>query len=179
MSDNLLALGRAGDVTITGPGVAMASRPLFNEYVVARERSLLRLAYLLAHDRQLAEGLVETALTKAWFVWRKIEGDPDPYVRRILVNTFTSARRRRWNLEKPTDRLPERPAADDASSPDLQRALAALPARQRAVIVLRFYEDLTEVETARVLEVSVGTVKSQAAKALAKLRVDPRLEVTE
>jgi RNA polymerase sigma-70 factor (sigma-E family) len=157
----------------------MATKPSFDDYVVARERHLLRVAYLLAQDAQLAEDLVQTALTKAWFAWHRVQGDPEPYVRKILVNTFVSAKRRRWNVEQPTERLPERPLADHESSPDLRRALAALPRGQRAVIVLRYFEDLTEAETARVLDVSIGTVKSQTAKALVRLRVDPLLEVTE
>lgn len=157
----------------------MASKPSFDDYVVARERHLLRVAYLLTQDGHLAEDLVQTALTRAWFAWRRIEGDPDRYVRKILVNTFVSATRRRWNVERPTERLPERPASNHESSTDLRRALAALPKRQRAVIVLRYFEDLTEAETARLLDISIGTVKSQTSKALVKLRVDPLLEVTE
>lgn len=160
-------------------GVSMATKPSFDDYVLARERHLLRVAYLLAQDVHLAEDLVQTSLTRAWFAWPRIEGDPDPYVRKILVNTFTSARRRRWNLERPTGRLPERAVEGHETSTDLRRALATLPKRQRAVVVLRYFEDLTEAETARALDVSVGTVKSQSAKALAKLRVDPLLEVTE
>ncbi len=156
----------------------MAVKPSFDDYVVARERHLLRVAYLLAQDAHLAEDLVQTTLTRAWFAWHRIDGDPDPYVRKILVNTFTSARRRRWNVERPTERLPERPGVDHESSTDLRRALATLPKGQRAVIVLRYFEDLTEADTARALDVSIGTVKSQTAKALAKLRVDPLLEVT-
>jgi RNA polymerase sigma-70 factor (sigma-E family) len=151
----------------------------FDEYVVARERHLLRVAYLLTQDAHLAEDLVQTALTKAWFAWRRIQGDPDPYVRKILVNAFASAHRRRWNVERPTDVVPDRPGSVPDNGKYLRRALAGLPKRQRAVIVLRYFEDLTEADTARALEVSVGTVKSQTAKALAKLRVDPLLEVIE
>src|SRR6478752_6411942 len=128
----------------------MATKPSFDDYVVARERHLLRVAYLLAQDVQLAEDLVQTALTRAWFAWHRVEGDPDPYVRKILVNTFISARRRRWNVEQPTERVPERSGPDHETSPDLRRALAGLPKGQRAVIVLRYFEDLTEAETARV-----------------------------
>ena len=157
----------------------MVSMTSFDDYVVARERHLLRVAYLLTQDAHLAEDLVQTALAKAWFAWRRIQGDPDPYVRKILVNTFASAHRRRWNVERPTDVVPDRPGSAPDTGTDLRRALAGLPKRQRAVIVLRYFEDLTEADTARALDVSVGTVKSQTAKALAKLRVDPRLEVTE
>jgi len=156
-----------------------AERGTFDEYVVAREDRLLRVAYLLTQDAYLAEDLVQTALTRAWFAWSRIEGDPDPYVRKILVNTFVSSRRRMWHAERPTEYLPERPDRTTDPATDLRQALAALPVGQRSVIVLRYFEDLTEAETARILGVSVGTVKSQTAKALLKLRVDPRLEVSE
>jgi RNA polymerase sigma-70 factor (sigma-E family) len=155
----------------------MAAKETFDDYVVARERHLLRVAYLLTHDVQLAEDLVQTALTRAWFAWGRVEGDPDPYVRRILVNTFASSRRRRWLGERPTADLPDRAVAATEPPTDVRRALAALPPRQRAVIVLRFFEDLTEADTAAALGVSLGTVKSQTATALARLRVDPRTEV--
>jgi len=148
----------------------------FDAFVAARYGGLVRTAYLLTQDRQLAEDLVQTTLAKCWLVWKRIEGgDPLPYVRRTLVNTYTSWWRRKWNSEYPTDELPEvlaHGAAVEASA-DLAEALRRLPKRMRAVIVLRFYEDLTEAETARLLNCSVGTVKSQTSRALAKLRVDP------
>jgi RNA polymerase sigma factor (sigma-70 family) len=103
-----------------------------------------------------------------------------------MVNTYSSWWRRRWNGEEATAELPERGAGtrgrtedgrvDDRT--DLWRALARLPKRQRAVVVLRFYEDLSEIETAEILQCSVGTVKSQASRALAKLRIDPVLSPT-
>lgn len=143
---------------------------------MARTRALLRTAYLLTGDHALAEDLVQTALAKAWFHWSRIRGDnPEPYVRRILVTTYSSWWRRRWNGEIPTEDLPETPAPAGADRVDLWAALSRLPRRQRAVVVLRYYEDLTEAETARLMGSSVGTVKSQAAKALAKLRLDPAL----
>ena len=155
------------------------SRVSFDEFVQARSTRLLRLAYLLTRDHALAEDLLQTALTKAWFAWSRIEGDPDPYVRRVMVNTFASAWRRKWNGERPTEELPETHGGDFAaasnSRADLWDALGRLPRRQRAVVVLRFFEDLSEAETARVLECAVGTVKSQTSKALAKLRIDPAL----
>ena len=153
----------------------------FDAFVAARSGWLLRTAYLLTQDSHLAEDLVQTALTKAWFAWSRIDGDPEPYVRKILVNSFASMWRRKWNGEHPTEELPESGASahDESSSTshDVMTALANLPKRQRAVVVLRFFEDLTEAETARVLDCSVGTVKSQTSKALAKLRIDPALEV--
>ena len=150
----------------------------FDGFVAARSRSLLRTAYLLTHDHALAEDLVQTALAKAWFSWRRIQGEPEPYVRRILVNTYASWWRRRWNGEQPTETLPERAAPDavgGADPTDLWAAMDRLPRRMRAVVVLRYFEDLTEAQTADLLGCSVGTVKSQASKALAKLRIDPAL----
>ncbi|CAN7152237.1 SigE family RNA polymerase sigma factor [Terrabacter sp. LjRoot27] len=159
----------------------------FDDFVATRSTRLLRTAYLLTHDRALAEDLVQTSLAKAWFAWGRIEGQPDAYVRRVMVNTYSSWWRRRWNGEVATEELPERAAGaghrptedgrvDDRT--DLWRALARLPRRQRAVVVLRFYEDLSEIETAEILQCSVGTVKSQASRALAKLRIDPTLSPT-
>ncbi|MFI5690615.1 SigE family RNA polymerase sigma factor [Kribbella sp. NPDC051586] len=148
----------------------------FDAFVVARSQSLLRTAYLLTRDHALAEDLVQTALAKAWFHWARIrEDNPEPYVRRILVTTYSSWWRRRWNGEIPTEELPESPVPHGEDRLDLWDAIGRLPRRQRIVVVLRFYEDLTEAETARLMGSSVGTVKSQTAKALAKLRVDPAL----
>ncbi|GAA4697973.1 SigE family RNA polymerase sigma factor [Nocardioides conyzicola] len=149
----------------------------FDDFVAARSSRLLRTAYLLTHDHALAEDLLQTALTKAWFAWSRIDAEPEPYVRRILVNTYATWWRRRWNGERPYADLPETPAPDDAAEEqqDLWAATGRLPRRQRAVIVLRFAEDLSEAETARILGISAGTVKSQTSKALAKLRIDPAL----
>jgi RNA polymerase sigma-70 factor (sigma-E family) len=152
----------------------------FDEFVVARSRALLRTAYLLTHDHALAEDQLQTALAKAWFAWRRIDGNPDAYVRRILVNTYASWWQRKWNGEHPTDELPERAAGETATEPtDLWLAMERLPRRQRAVVVLRYFEDLTETQTAELLGCSVGTVKSQCSKALAKLRIDPALTEAE
>lgn len=164
--------------TSTSPAVSTAAaRTGFDGFVAARSGALLRTAYLLTQDRHLAEDLVQTALAKAWFARRRIQGDPEPYVRRIIVNEFASGRRRKWRGEHPTADLPETHHPPSEPHTDLWHALANLPRRQRAVIVLRFFDDLTEADTARTLGVTVGTVKSQTAKALAKLRVDPLLEV--
>lgn len=156
----------------------VATRTSFEDFVTARSRPLLRTAYLLTHDNHLAEDLLQTALAKAWRSWDRVENNPEPYVRKILVNTYATWWRRKWNGEVPTGELPEQPheQPEMATPYDLRTALARLPKRQRAVIVLRFLEDLTEVETARLLDCSVGTVKSQSSKALAKLRVDPSLD---
>lgn len=177
----------------TGPGAGplaggrAVDQGAFDDFVATRSARLLRTAYLLTHDRALAEDLVQTSLAKAWFAWGRIEGQPEAYVRRIMVNTYSSWWRRRWNGEEATADLPERAAGaghrpgedgrvDDRT--DLWRALARLPKRQRAVVVLRFYEDLSEAETAEIMQCSVGTVKSQASRALAKLRIDPTLAAT-
>lgn len=152
----------------------------FDEFVAARSGRLLRTAYLLTRDHDLAEDLLQTALTRAWSGWSRIDGEPEPYVRKVLVNTYASWWRRKWRGEQPTETLPDGPAAPShAVGPetghDLWTALGRLPRRQRAVVVLRYFDDLSEAETARLLDCSVGTVKSQASKALAKLRVDPAL----
>lgn len=167
---------------VTERGIDVSLKPDFDAFVAARSSLLLRTAYLLTQDSHLAEDLLQTALTKAWFAWGRIEGEPEPYVRKIMVNTFASMWRRKWNGERPTDEPPDSAdsghADSTATSHDVMAAVANLPKRQRAVIVLRYVEDLTEAETARVLECSVGTVKSQTSKALAKLRIDPALEVS-
>jgi len=166
---------------MTISGRAAVGSPGFEEFVAARSHRLLRTAYLLTRDHGLAEDLLQTALTKAYLAWSRVEGDPEPYVRRILVTTYASWWRRKWNGEQPTAELPERPAThgqgDDRAgqSGDLWDALGRLPRRQRAVVVLRYFEDLTEAQTAELLAISTGTVKSQTSKALAKLRIDPSL----
>lgn len=161
----------------------MRSPPGFDEFVAARSPRLLRTAYLLTRDWALAEDLLQTALAKAWAVWRRIQGDPEPYVRKIIANTYASWWRRRWTAaERPTNQLPEPATAaggDAVGQVDdrdrLWQALGRLPRRQRAVLVLRYFEDLSTTEIADVLGCSVGTVKSQCSRALAKLRLDATL----
>lgn len=148
----------------------------FREFVAARSAALLRSAYLLAGDWATAEDLLQTALTKTYLAWKRL-GEieaVEPYARRVLVNTATSWWRRRWHGERPTEFLPERAVAD-ATEEQLDRDLLwkhvkALPARQRAVLVLRFYEDMSEAQTAELLNISAGTVKSQTSRALGTLR---------
>ena len=151
----------------------MSDRDDFEEYVAARRTALLRTAYLLTGHHEDAEDLVQLALIKVVPHWRKVAGNPEPYVRAVLARESVSRwRRRRWR-EVSTETLPDAPSAggsDEAGRPALQAALARLAPRQRAVIVLRFYEDLTERETAEVLGIAVGTVKSQARDGLASLR---------
>lgn len=153
----------------------------FEEFVSLRSSALLRTAYLLTRDHALAEDLLQTALTKAWFAWRRIDGNPEPYVRRILVTTYATWWRRKWHGEHPTEVLPEATgtAPDSSEAHDLWTAMERLPRRQRAVVVLRYFEDLTEAQTAAVLGCTVGTVKSQTSKAFAKLRLDPALALQE
>lgn len=149
----------------------------FRAYVAARSPALLRTAYLLTGSRADAEDLLQTALAKTYLAWDRIREREalDGYVRRVMVNTQTSWWRRRKVAEFATDELPEttagRDSGDDLALHDaLWRALGGLPTRQRATVVLRYYEDLSEAETAAVLGVSVGTVKSTTSRALMKLR---------
>jgi RNA polymerase sigma-70 factor (sigma-E family) len=148
----------------------------FEEFVAIASPRLLRTAFLLTRDAGHAEDLLQTALARAWRAWSRVEGDPEPYVRRIIVNSHATWWRRRWRGEEPTADLPERPGESPqnavAEREWLWQALGRLPRRQRTVLVLRFYEDLTEAQVAGLLGCSVGTVKSQASKALAKLRLD-------
>ncbi len=161
-----------------GPG---AGDPSFREYVATRSASLLRMAYLLTHNRADAEDLVQAALAKAYQAWDRIEdqGAVDGYVRRAMVNTHISWWRRRRVEEYPTDDIPEQAVADHAGDSELQdalrRAIERLPRRMRAAVVLRYYEDMSEAEIADVLGVSQGTVKSTVSRAVAKLRIDAEL----
>jgi RNA polymerase sigma-70 factor (sigma-E family) len=160
--------------------VPTPDRSGFEEYVAARRPALLRTAYLLTGHHDDAEDLVQTALVKVVPRWSRIAEDPDAYVRTVLVRENVSRwRRRRWR-EVHTEHLPERPATGEQSDDRLalEQALAALAPRQRAVVVLRYYEDLTERQTAEVLGISVGTVKSQARDALARLRAGPLATVS-
>jgi RNA polymerase sigma-70 factor (sigma-E family) len=156
--------------------VRVADKSGYDEFVAARSPRLLRVAYLLTRDWGEAEDLLQTALMKAWFAWRRIDGEPDVYVRRIIATTFLSWRRRRWTGEISRGELPQTAAADSMSMVEdrlgLWPALGRLPKRQRAVIVLRYFEDLTEVQVAAELGITVGTVKSHTSRALSALRSD-------
>jgi RNA polymerase sigma-70 factor (sigma-E family) len=148
----------------------------FREFVLARGPALSRTAYLLTGDRVAAEELVQSALVKTATHWRRVTsaGNPEAYVRRIMANERIGWWRRFGRREVPVAALPDDPGVDQsevaARRIDLATALAQLPARQRAVVVLRFYEDMSEADTAATLGCSVGTVKSQTSAALAKLR---------
>ena len=156
----------------------------------ARERSrssrssaaLLRTAYLVVGDHQLAQDLLQEALVKAYVAWPRLRDatKAEAYVRRTIVTTAISWRRRRSFHERPVDVLPEAGAGDEtdrlAAHDDVWQQVLGLPPRQRAALVLRYYEDLSEADTAEALGCSVGTVKSQVSDALGKLRerVGPR-----
>jgi RNA polymerase sigma-70 factor (sigma-E family) len=154
----------------------------FRDFVDAHRRDLLRAAWLLTGDWQRAEDLVQTALAKTWPNWTRLRasGDDhlDAYVRRVLYTTYATWWRRRWRDEVPTSTLPDRSADGGSAAYDAADGRAALwplvrrlPPRQRAVIVLRYFEDQSEAATAAALGCSIGTVKSQTAKALAHLRL--------
>ena len=155
-------------------------REQFREFMESRWPGLVRLGYALTGDRWLAEDLAQTALASACTAWWRVRraDDPDAYVRRILINASNSHFRRRSPpvcacglREVP---LPD-PAALAGQRSDLMAALRGLPPRQRAVIVLRYWGDLTDGQVAALLGCSEGTVRSQAWRALAKLRVSPAL----
>jgi RNA polymerase sigma-70 factor (sigma-E family) len=155
-------------------------REAFQAYVVGRSPALLRTAYLLTGNRADAEDLLQTALAKTYLAWDRIREREalDGYVRRVMVTTQTSF----WRRKRPEslyDEVPERPGRDAHADADLHDALwsslGRLSRKQRAAVVLRYYEDLSEAETARVLGVSVGTVKSTTSRALSLLREDPTL----
>jgi RNA polymerase sigma-70 factor (sigma-E family) len=147
----------------------------FTDFVSAEQAGLLRLAVLLAGDRGQAEDLVQTALMKCYRHWGRItrSGPPSAYVRRALVTTHTSWRRRMSSTEQVMETLPD--LADphpplELEDDELRRALRALPPRMRAAVVLRFYEDLSEQRTAELMGCSASTVNTQTARGLQRLR---------
>jgi RNA polymerase sigma-70 factor (sigma-E family) len=155
-------------------------REQFREFMVSRWPELVRLGYALTGDRWLAEDLAQTALASACTAWWRVRraDNPDAYVRRILIN----ASNRRFRKRRPAELargLPEAALADPAAlagqRSDLMTALRGLPPRQRAVIVLRYWADLSDAQVAALLGCSEGTVRSQAWRALAKLRVSAAL----
>ena len=149
----------------------------FGAFVAARYRALVRTGLLLAGDLGHAEDLVQSALIRTYLAWGRLR-DPasaEAYARRTLARLAVRARRRRWHGEAPAGVAPEPPhgpaaGPDGDLAVDVRRALATLPPGQRAVLVLRYLDDLSEAETARLLGVSPGTVKSRAARGLASLR---------
>ena len=154
----------------------------FQEFVRARWSHLVRTAYLLTGDAHHAEDLTQTALAKAYRSWRRVAraDNPEAYVRRMLVSCNSDRFRKRRVAEALTAAPPETAGRDAGYAGVDERsallgALAQLPPKQRAVVVMRYWEDLSEAEVADVLGCSVGTVKSQASKGLAKLRTFPGL----
>ncbi|MBV1938185.1 SigE family RNA polymerase sigma factor [Streptomyces sp. BV286] len=161
----------------------------FQSFVIGRWPRLMRTAFLLTGEQHAAEDLVQSSLERAYVAWRKVStaDDPDAYVWRLMINAH--ARRHRRRLKEflaprtDTDLTPERPdtgdriaQADDRSA--LRTALSQLPPRQREAVVLRYWEDLSETQTAQAMGCSVGAVKSNAAKGIAKLRAIPCLADT-
>jgi RNA polymerase sigma-70 factor (sigma-E family) len=154
----------------------------FALFVEARERALQRTAWMLTGDWALAEDLVQTALARSWLRWERIirRDDPEIYVRRAMINTWLTWRRRSWRGETASAELPDNAAPGDlaaevAARDTVRQVLAKLTDKQRAVLVLRVVDDLSEAQVAAVTGCAVGTVKSTLSQVLAKLRGDPRL----
>ncbi len=153
----------------------------FAEFMHGRWAALVRLGYGLTGDQGLAEDLAQTALANAYASWPRVRraGNPDAYVRRIMLNANRSRFRKRRLREQLTDAPPESGPAAEPGPPDdrsmLMTALMRLAAGQRSVVVLRYWMDMTETEVAAALGCSVGNVKSQASRALAKLRISEDL----
>ncbi|MER5516700.1 SigE family RNA polymerase sigma factor [Streptomyces sp. NPDC002763] len=158
-------------------GTEQARAGEYDEFVAARWSGLFHLARLLTGgDRHRAEDLLQESLVKLWFVWPKIaEEAPEAYVRKVLARAAARSARRRWWGERPVDELPEVAAAGDLSATVAERsrleaALALLTPRQRAAVVLRYYQDLPDRQVAEVLGCPVGTARSHAARGVARLR---------
>lgn len=153
-----------------------SDREAFDALVDARSTALLRTAYLLTGDWGTAEDLLQTALVKTWFRWHQVRDTDaaEAYVRTVMTRTFATWWRRRWRGEVPTAVLPDGPGVDPYDDVvrrhSLRAALLELPPRQRAIVVLRFYEDMSEARVAEVLGCSVGTVKSTVSRTLVRLR---------
>lgn len=153
----------------------------FGEYVAVRWPRLVRTAVLLGCSLQEAEDVTQTALTRCLLKWHQVRraDDRDAYVHRVLVNTFTDARRRRWTGERPSEEVPDRVVPDATEGvvvrDSVTRALARLSDDQRVVVVLRYYLHLGEAQMADVLGVAPGTVKSRLSRALRAMAVDPVL----
>lgn len=149
----------------------------FRAFVEANGATLLHAARLLTADHHRGEDLVQTALTRLYAKWDRIDA-PLAYARKTLVTAHIDSTRRRWWGERPSETLPEDAAPDRTAVVDerdrLRRMLAGLPPRERAVLVLRYYCDLSEQDAAATLGVPVGTVKSTCSRALARLRVEVR-----
>jgi RNA polymerase sigma-70 factor (sigma-E family) len=158
--------------------VRASEEAAFREYAAARSPGLLRTAYLLSGDWHRAEDIVSAAVVKLYVSWARASRVEylDAYARQIVVRTYLDERRRPWRREHPAESLPEPavaaegPAADTDRRLDLRRQLARMPGRQRAVLVLRFYEDLSVEQTAELMNCSTGAVKQLTTRALSALR---------
>jgi RNA polymerase sigma-70 factor (sigma-E family) len=183
IGDQVPAHSNATDRASSGVYKAGVDREVavdFEDYVHARGQSLVRFAYVLCGDPHMAEDLFQSALANAYRRWRRVAAadHPDAYVQRIVVNTYLSARRRRWTNELPASELLLTGAgpvasdvADDALAHDqFLQLVHQLPPRAKAVLVLRYYADLDDVAIADQLGVSLGTVRSTASRALSVLR---------
>jgi RNA polymerase sigma-70 factor (sigma-E family) len=175
-----MTTGQAGSSN-TG-GVADEAEDGFRRFVESHSRALLRAGWLLTGDWYTAEDLVQTALAAAWPKWTSLTRPDAPqlYVHRVMVTTFLRWRGRRWAGEMASGAQAQDAAVPDWSGAvDVRRsllpALGALPPRQRAVVVLRYFADLSEAQTAELLGCSVGSVKRHASRALATLRRMPDL----
>lgn len=164
-----------GDVMTTPPP---STRDLeFTSWLVAREPALQRTAHLLTGDVHSAQDLVQTTLAKLYLKWEHVSNadNVDAYARKVLVNEFRTAWRRPLRrVEQVVELVPDAPASEhpayDGSREAVWHFVCSLPPRQRAVVVLRFYEELTEAEIADLMGISIGTVKSQSSRAIATLR---------
>lgn len=149
------------------------ARPEFEEFVAVCSGRLLRTAYLLTRDPALAEDLLQDALARTWFAWNRLDDQPEPFARTTMASSYVTWWRRRWRARA---RPAEQPAGTEpgtGTDQDLWVALGRLSRRQRAVVVLRFFDELSEADTAEALGLPAGTVRSLTSKALARLRVDP------
>ena len=149
----------------------------YEDFVASRYREIVRFGALLAGDARLGEDLAQEGLIAAYRGWQRLgvpDGQPEAYVRRVMVRAAMRARRRRWRGEVPTEELPDASGHGFADQSDLSvqvfAVLRRLPADQRVVLVLRFWADASEAEVAQTLGVAVGTVKSRTSRALAALR---------
>ncbi|MFJ4093991.1 SigE family RNA polymerase sigma factor [Kitasatospora sp. NPDC089913] len=149
----------------------------FDEFVAGRWSALFHLARLLTGgDRHRAEDLLQEGLVKLWSAWPRVADQaPEAYLRQVLVRAAARSARRRWWGERPTEELPETPVDQDLAAvveerTRLESALALLSARQRAAVVLRYYQDLPEAQVAEVMGCPVGTVRSLTSRGVARLR---------
>ena len=172
------------EVTSTGPSGPHDPEQEFRAFVASTQKTLLRVALGLTLDRGHAEDLVQTAYLRTYARWSKLRGqDPAAYARRIVVNEHADRWRRHRGRESLTDTPPEASTYDDPSGvverDAVLRALAELPERERKVVVLRYLADVSEADTAALLGLPIGTVKSVTHRAVAKLRASAHLQIDD